>query len=58
MRTTTFHAAGHSYTVPDLWLVGRARIREHDEGLDPRQAYAQALRDWVEQVNLALEHTR
>ena len=54
---TTYTVEGHTYTVPSLWLAGRALILERD-GLNPRSALAQALRDWVEQVTLAQEHTR
>lgn len=48
---------GRTEHVPEIWLVGRARVRQC-EGLAMAEAYAQAVADWFEQSDLATEYAQ
>lgn len=50
MRYVIYKSAnGHTYTIPEMWLAGRALMRER-EGFNPYQAHVQAITDWVDQL--------
>jgi hypothetical protein len=47
LRYIVYRTGTRTYTIPEMWLVGRSFMRER-EGLNPRDAYIQAIQDWVE----------
>jgi hypothetical protein len=51
----TAHVDGETYSIPDIWLVG-ATHEDRRNGVDPRTAYARALRRWHEQAMMERDY--
>ena len=50
IRVVTVTIGGVQYEIPELWIVGRIQAMQ---GAPLREAYAEAIAQWIEQEKLS-----
>lgn len=55
MRYVTATVEDRVHQIPDIWLFGATR-QDIAAGMEPKEAYAKAIRHWDEQERLEREH--